>query len=507
MIALASLTKLSGLVLLPVVALAALWIARRDRNWRGLLILGVLITALWLLIAGWWYLRNLSLYGELFGTATMAAVAGVRAEPFTLSTLLGEFQGFRFTYWGVFGAVNVMTFRWFYDLTDVITLLAVVGVILALLRRQSWAARFPLLLSILTVLIGAAGVIAWTIQTYASQGRLLFPYLAAISPLLAVGLVELLTLVARRAVTAITTAFVIAAAVFALIVPVASIAPAYAPPPALAALPADAEAVYARFGDVALIGYQTQDRRYQAGDVVPITVYWQVIDDTAQDLSLYLHAVGGAETVVGRVDSFPGAGSLRTTTWTPGAIYADSYAIPLDEVDDPAPAQLRIQVGWWNFANGDVISPVSATGDALTSVMLDAGAVAPPVVRQSLPDTDSASAEFGGLIALRGYHLDGDALALAWDALASPPEDYTVFVQVVNDAGEIVGQGDAPPEMPTHYWRAGDQFVTEHAITYGAPLPAGKYRVLVGWYRPDDFSRLATASPDNAYPLAALTLP
>ncbi len=504
LIALASLTKLSGLVLLPVVALAALWVARRDRNWRGLLIMGTLIAAVWALLAGWWYLRNLSLYGELFGTATMAAVAGVRETPFTLSTLLSEFQGFRFTYWGVFGAVNIQTYRWFYNLMDAITLLAVVGVILALLRRKTWIARFPLLLLILTLLIGTAGVIAWTSQTYASQGRLLFPYLAAISPLLAVGLVELLMLLGQRAVAALSSAFVIAAAVFALIVPMVSIAPEYAPPPALAALPADAEPVYARFGDVALVGYQTQDRRYQAGEVVPLTVYWQVIDDTTQDLSLYLHAIGSDGTVVGRIDSFPGAGSLRTTTWTPGAIYADTYAIPLDETDHPVSSHLRVQVGWWNATNDDVIAPVSASGDALDSVMLDAGAVAPLVVKQTLPHADPASAEFGGLIALRGYQLDGESLLLAWEVLAAPPEDYTVFVQVVSASGEIVGQGDAPPAMPTHYWRAGDQFVTKHAISYTSPLSGGDYRLLVGWYRPDDFSRLATDSPDNAYPLAAI---
>ena len=472
LIALASLTKLSGLVLVPVVIVAALWVARRDRNWRGLLIMGGWIAVVWALLAGWWYLRNLSLYGELFGTATMAAVAGVREAPFTLSTLLSEFQGFRFTYWGVFGAVNIQTYRWFYNLMDVITLLAVVGVILALLRRKTWTARFPLLLLILTLLIGTAGVIAWTSQTYASQGRLLFPYLAAISPLLAVGLVELLLLIGRRVASAVSAAFVIAAAVFALIVPIVSIAPEYAPPPALAALPDSAEAVYARFGDVALVGYQTQDRRYQAGEVVPITVYWQVIDDTAQDLSLYLHAVGSDGTVVGRVDSFPGAGSLRTTTWTPGAIYADTYAIPLDETDHPVSSRLRVQVGWWNATNDDVIAPVSANGDPLDSVMLDAGAVAPPVVTQTLPHADPASAEFGGLIALRGYQLDGEALRLAWEALAVPTEDYTVFVQVVSDSGEIVGQGDAPPEMPTHYWRKGDQFITEHAISSTSPLAA-----------------------------------
>ncbi len=507
LIALAALTKLSGLVIVPVVALAALWVAVRDGNWRGLLIFGGLIAIIGGLVAGWWYLRNLALYGELFGTATMAAVAGVRADPFSLSTLLAEFQGFRFTYWGVFGAVNLMTYRPFYNLMDAISLLAVAGVILALLRRKTWTARFPLLLLALAALIGTAGVIAWTSQTYASQGRLLFPYLAAISPLLAVGLCELLALVGQRVVTILSRALVIAAAVFALIVPVVSIAPEYAPPPALAALPEGAEPVYARFGDVALVGYQTQDRRYRAGEVVPITVYWQVIDDTAQDLSLYLHAVGSDGTVVGRVDSFPGAGSLRTTTWTPGAIYADHYAIPLDETEHPISARLRVQVGWWNATDDDVIAPVDANGDPLDSVMLDAGAIAPVRVQQTILDGKTASADFGGVIGLRGYALDGDSLALAWETLAPPNEDYTVFVQVVNSAGAIVGQGDAPPQMPTHYWRAGDQFVTEHAITYTAPPAAGSYTLLVGWYRPDDFSRLTTDSPDNAYPLAMLTLP
>src|SRR5262249_21656043 len=39
LIALTSLSKLSGLVLIPVVILAALWLVSRQRNWRGLITL------------------------------------------------------------------------------------------------------------------------------------------------------------------------------------------------------------------------------------------------------------------------------------------------------------------------------------------------------------------------------------------------------------------------------------------------------------------------------------
>ncbi|MBC7813335.1 MAG: DUF2142 domain-containing protein, partial [Burkholderiales bacterium] len=79
LVALASLSKLSGLVLMPVVGLAALIIGRK--NWRGFVMFCALLAGLWLLLAGWWYLRNVMLYGELFGTRTMVAIAGARVEP------------------------------------------------------------------------------------------------------------------------------------------------------------------------------------------------------------------------------------------------------------------------------------------------------------------------------------------------------------------------------------------------------------------------------------------
>ncbi|MFO7320555.1 MAG: hypothetical protein DIU68_002400 [Chloroflexota bacterium] len=503
LIMLSSLSKLSGLVLVPVVALAGLWIAWQRRDVRGLFVLGGLMAVVWLVGAGWWYARNLTLYGELFGTQTMVAVAGPRLEPFTLVTLLEEFEGFRVGYWGWFGAVNITTFPGFYRVMDAVVILALVGLLLWLIRHRRHTGRLiPVLLLALVLVTGSIALIGWTAQTYASQGRLLFPYVAATSPLLALGLDTLLRRL-RDWLATFALAGVGLLAAFAFVVPFASIAPQYTPPLPLNTISTGAKPVYARFGDVALIAYETPDRRYEPGDNVPITVYWQVLEQSERDLSLYLHAVDAAGDVIGRIDTFPGAGRLRTTTWEPGAIYADFYQIPLDE-GAQGRSQLRVQVGWWHFASGEVIAPEDENGTPLESVMLDAGGFAGPAPEPEV-QTLVEPVRFGGVIDLTGYTLDENQLTLAWRAAGTPQADYTVFVQVLDAGNRIVGQGDAPPDLPTRYWRSGDDVTTEHTITYQPALEAGEYRLMIGWYRPDDFSRLETASPDNAYELARIT--
>jgi len=528
LIALASLSKLSGLVLVPVVALAALWITffpslirKESVNFGGLFTLGLAMMFAWLLLASWWYIRNLTLYGELFGTHTMALVAGVREGGFTLQTLLNEFQGFRFGYWAVFGAYNIMTFRWFYDVMDILTVFAISGLLIYFWKQtRQPESRLKLIspvLLVLIILIGLTSVTLWTAQTYASQGRLLFPFVAAISPLLVLGLVTLTKLIFFRISSLLVTHYsplrtqysvlsTFLCFVFAFIVPFATIAPEYTPPVSLERLPDSAQQVYARFGDVALIGYETPNRRYLPGDYAPVTVYWQVLESSSADLSLYLHATMDDGTVIGKVDSYPGGGRLRTTTWQIGAIYADSYAIPLDSTVDFI-SRLRVQVGWWNYQTEQLVEAVDSNDQPLQSIMLNAGGFAPQTV-MPLPDNLIAvpSVSFGG-IRLVGYILDGNNLTLAWESSGELPADYTIFVQVLDENNGIAGQGDAPPALPTSDWRSGERFLTHHTITYSEPPPAGDYHLVIGWYNPDGFARLDTAAPDDAYPLTTIIFP
>jgi hypothetical protein len=227
----ACLTKLSGLALLPLTAVALVFreivhahdtLAGTDGagqagtvypdnvSWRGMW------SALWrrealrrwvvsfvrvllpaILVAGWWYLRNQVLYGDLTGLNAMLDVFGRRnMDSLTWQSVWGEFRGFRISFWGMFGMVNVlMRPQWVYTLFDLLTLAAIIGYGRSIVYRwrhyEGRGARWYFLLDeiLLAVWIAAvcASLLRWTSMTKASQGRLIFPALGAIAPLFVFG--------------------------------------------------------------------------------------------------------------------------------------------------------------------------------------------------------------------------------------------------------------------------------------------------------------------------------
>ncbi|MFW5748546.1 MAG: glycosyltransferase family 39 protein [Chloroflexota bacterium] len=518
-IALATLSKLSGLVLVPTVAAAGLWVGYRDRDLRGLALLGVSMIIAWGGLAGWWYARNLTLYGELFGTHTMVAVAGARPTAFTVDTALAEFEGFRWSFWGVFGLFNIVVpTGLFYVLLDALVLFGGVGLVFVLAdlvrRRRDPAARDRLGLLVFLFGVLAVGTVAflnWTAQTYASQGRLIFPYNAATLPLVALGLVSLAARLRLPAQGRPALLVLPPLAIAALTIPLTVIAPQYRVLQPIAALPETASPAYVRWGDVELLGYHLPDGRYAPGDRVPVTLYWRPLAQSREAYSVFLILFDPDGREIGKVDSYPGAGSLRTSSWQVGALYADRYEIPIyDDVEGMEP--LRLQIGWWEYASGERLPPVDAAGNGLGAVVVDAGVLAAPgnpVVAAVMGD-DVVRVEqpsFGDMIRLDGYHLDRDRLTLHWQALAAPGRDYTVFVQMVNANGEIVGQGDAPPAFPTRHWQAGERHVSTHQIRFTQPVHGERLTLLVGWYAPDSFARLYVNAPGSAYRLLAIAVP
>lgn len=511
----ATLAKLSALVLLPVIALVALATARKRNDWRGLVILGGLIVGIWVALAGWWYLRNIQLYDELFGTSMMVSIAGGREDAFTLSTALDEFQGFRWAFWGVFGVFNlVVPYRLFYTLLDVIVFTAGIG----LLFRFRSGDRGPLLSLSLIVIIGFIAFLVWTMQTYASQGRLLFPYVGAIMPLMAVGMVNFLRqfawlrhlgLPAHKIPSWLVIWPIPFLAVTTLVIPFTFIAPSYRVPTPLDddQLPGEAIPVYARFGNVELVGYEFEDRRYSPGENVPVTLYWKVLARSALDNSLYLTFLSPDGQELGKVDSYPGGGNLRTSTWESERTYADTYHVSLGD-NIIGNYQLRLQVGWWYYLTEEQIRPHDALGQPLDSVMLDTGALVSRDIDLDVREFVAVdSVQFGDVIRLRGYafHSEQNELRLRWESTGSLPEDYIVFAQVLDAENEIVGQGDAPPLLPTRYWLPGEQFLTQHSLHYPEGVHTGYYRIIVGWYHSTDFARLQTNHQDNAYTVLEFT--
>jgi hypothetical protein len=84
-------------------------------------------------------------------------------------------------------------------------------------------------------------------------------------------------------------------------------------------------------------------------------------------------------------------------------------------------------------------------------------------------------------------------VTLQWQSLAAMTQDYTIFIQVLNEHDQIVGQVDAWPlqgTLPTSQWPPGDVIRDPHIIQLSGDLPAGNYRLIIGWYLLADFSRL-----------------
>ncbi len=105
----------------------------------------------------------------------------------------------------------------------------------------------------------------------------------------------------------------------------------------------------------------------------------------------------------------------------------------------------------------------------------------------------AGATNFDDQIALLGidiaeYELQPGGLldvTLEWQSLAPMSEDYTLFLQVLDEQDRIVGQVDSWPlqgTLPTSAWPAGERITDRYQIQLASDLPAGAYRLVAGWY-------------------------
>ncbi|MCL4861122.1 MAG: hypothetical protein KJZ93_17020 [Caldilineaceae bacterium] len=89
-------------------------------------------------------------------------------------------------------------------------------------------------------------------------------------------------------------------------------------------------------------------------------------------------------------------------------------------------------------------------------------------------------------------------LVLYWQAIAPVGGRYTVFTQVLNEAGQLVAQQDNAPaagQAPTDAWQPGAVVRDPFVLGLPADLPAGDYRLIVGLY--DEAGRLRWQLPNG----------
>jgi hypothetical protein len=106
-------------------------------------------------------------------------------------------------------------------------------------------------------------------------------------------------------------------------------------------------------------------------------------------------------------------------------------------------------------------------------------------------------------------------VTLTWQTLKRAPQDYTVFLHLIDAEGKVPAQQDSPPDsgqFPTSRWSSGIAFQDAHVIRLPSDLRPGRYRLQVGLYEPGSGARLeardaqGNRQPNDAYPLAEIVI-
>jgi 4-amino-4-deoxy-L-arabinose transferase-like glycosyltransferase len=460
---LALLTKLTGLYVLPVVALAFALAAWRKDQWRRFVWAGAITGGLLLVIAGWWFARNMALYGEPTAIKLTLQTWNARPEGVSFGTALFELPNAETSFWARFGYGNVPVPNWIYRLLGAlsrIALFAGVGVAYQWIAGRAHSSRksLALLVLVLSALVIPLVKYDWVFPSALERLALYAP-------------VALLVLLVARRLT---------------------------------------RSLWAASGGVreATDANDEISDKMTADSHAPYVFVVLVASALAYFAAMFSYMTMSTTAANGRY-MFPGlaAVSLLIFLGVAWLLPRDStlFVVVLTQGDIRKVRDIRTRPipwvpGWAVIA----IVGMAALG-ALTLIAYEAQAYSLPPV---MPESTSASVprdlniDYDGQVRLLGATVaparlrpgDTAEVTLYWQALKEMKDDYAVFVQCFGRDTARVGQRDSFPGLgnfPTSEWRPGQVIVD----TYRVPLDPNaaaptELTVNAGLYEPGSLSRL-----------------
>ncbi|NIN63294.1 MAG: hypothetical protein GTO63_00965, partial [Anaerolineae bacterium] len=353
---LAKASLLNFFVIVIIVIGLVLWQERREKGLallvrRGAILLGLVVVP-FLLIAGWWFIRNQILYGDPLGWGLVLAANALREAPLTL----GDIQ------WLIWGLYRSFWLRWigielellFYAGLTIPCVLAFAGLMTLFRTRERIPPPAPLFLSVLGlyIIMVAGSLIPWTATVLGTdQARLLYPAVSAIAIFMFLGWAQL---VPRRGGNYLASGVAGGMLVFAIVAPVRYIMPVHAPPPVLAEqdLAGVQFPVNINFGDkIELVGYEVNRENWRPGDDLLVTMYWEALDDLDEDYWLLMRLVHRRGWDLVFKDGCPSAGRYTTDFWKKGDIIPSVHRLRIPE--DAAQHRYRLTLSVHPFESED----------------------------------------------------------------------------------------------------------------------------------------------------------
>jgi hypothetical protein len=453
----------------------------------------LLLCSVFALIAGWWFARNLNLYGDLLGWNAFLDVVGRRDQPATLAQLWTEREGFVWSYWGVFGTMNVILSPVIYVVLNAIVIVSLFGVgywLFLTFKPTNFQTRhfspstfhLQLIACAIWIALIFIALLRWTSLTPASQGRLMFPAIAAIAALIALGLGSI-----HRFVLWAGCAILIGVAWLA---PFMSIAPTYQRPPDGWASPLT-EKINVVFADsLQLVEGQNSfedGSLVERGERVTLNLNWKLLKPLPKNYSVFVHLIDASDVIVAQRDMHPGQGNIALSEVSAPYAWTDRYTVRVPLLT-PTNKTYRWAVGVYDFESGERLK-LSNGDDRVIFGRVDIAPHHVQIKRDVLLVFDNG-------IKLSDYALDSESLSpnktlsvkMRWKVDQPIDADYTLSLQLLDDKANKIAQQDLG--QPTSTWAKGI-VETQHELQIGIDAPPNVYRLLLVWYRPSDFKRIA----------------
>jgi arabinofuranosyltransferase len=249
-----------------------------------------------------------------------------------------------------------------------------------------------------------------------------------------------------------------------------------------------------------LVSIQAAAGALAPGQALPVRLNWTVNADVKADYHFDLELVdlSSGQRQVLLPEGRPMYGSAPTTEWRRGNRYAQDLLLPVPQSLPPGAYRLLVRA----TVDGRAVEPAQAATGQTATAMTGVLEAAPSAAGQQPPGPafTSAPLEFAEGITLLGYRLapTGGALnvTLYWRANQPVASPRTVFIHIMDENQQLIGQHDGPPaagDLPVTLWGPGVTVTDAHPVPLSAPATAAR-TLCVGLYDPGTLERLRVVS-------------
>jgi hypothetical protein len=275
-----------------------------------------------------------------------------------------------------------------------------------------------------------------------------------------------------------------------------------------------------------LTGYDVLPAVIKPGQPLTLNLYWRSLTDTTFDERLFLQLLDRAGNPINQWEGEAFREDMYR--WRSAGILSSQHILWVGPDAPPGPYLVRL--GFFDDKSGRRLPLVSTTsslppggieGGPLDQIQLGLFYVSADGADPRLPATP-LSATFADSIQLIGVtlpvidnsqftiHNSQLPVTFHWQTLHSTDRPYTVFLQLLDEQGQVVSSWDSQPLnglYPTSLWSPGEIIADTFVLPLPeAGLPPGRYRLITGFYDVGSGQRLPVAGGGDFAELAQFSV-